>query len=497
MRAMGRLHPKRESERKGDSDSIATTPNGEAMHIDAIVRELEKKISRNRQFVQAALDEASSAGHKNLSIAVDAECTRRLNEIDDDKEKLERAKRVQAEENEIDRAMNESRPTSARSKPAYDEVARIGSEARVYSRADDPEGKGTSFLTDVIGAYRGNPQSNERLSRHAREYEVDNKGRQSRAAGDVTTGALPNLIVPAYLTELYAARPSNARPFADICRPVTLPAEGQTVELATGNTSATAALQTSQLVAVGGGNYDANPLTLNVQTAEAWQLVSRQAIDRGKVTENCVMGDMLDQMGALLDSTLITQATTGLYDSGTRIVYDSASPTVAELYPFILQGASKVSQALLNRGRPSHVLMHPRRWFWLQSLFSATWPMFSQPGVPAGQAGTNTANSYGNGVSGRLPCGLDVVVDNSVQTAALAGAQTGGTQDIVYVVAQDECILMEAPNREVFIRAEAPAANQLGVMLVCYEYFAYTFSRYGATAVQRINGTGSAPPSGF
>ena len=31
------------------------------------------------------------------------------------------------------------------------------------------------------------------------------------------------------------------------------------------------------------------------------------------------MSDMLDQMGALLDSTLITQATTGLYDSGTRI----------------------------------------------------------------------------------------------------------------------------------------------------------------------------------
>ena len=54
------------------------------------------------------------------------------------------------------------------------------------------------------------------------------------------------------------------------------------------------------------------------------------------------MADMLDQVGALLDSTLITQATTGLYDSGTRITYDSASPTVAELYPYILQGASKV-----------------------------------------------------------------------------------------------------------------------------------------------------------
>ena len=216
------------------------------------------------------------------------------------------------------------------STPAYDEVMRVTSEARTYSRADDPDAKGTAFLTDVVAAYRGSPQANERLARHAREYEVDNKGRQTRAAGDVTTGNLPNLVIPSYLVSEYAARPSAARPFADICRPVSLPPEGMKVELAKGNTSVTAGLQTTELVAGGGGNYDADPLELSVQTAEAWALVSRQAIDRGRVTENVVMSDMLDQMGALLDSALITQATTGLYDSGTRITYDSASPTVAE-----------------------------------------------------------------------------------------------------------------------------------------------------------------------
>ena len=84
-----------------------------------------------------------------------------------------------------------------------------------------------------------------------------------------------------------------------------------------------------------------------------------------------------------------------------------------------------------------------------------------------------------------------------MQTAALAGAQTGGTQDIVFVVPQTECILLESPGRETFIRAEAPAASQLGVMLVCYEYFAYTFSRYATTALQRVNGTGTVPPAGF
>jgi len=465
--------------------------------IEQYIQNIEARIAKNREYIETTLQNAKNSGRSNLTKSEDTEVERRFGLIDADKLALERARAIKAKDDSVNAGMNESHPTSARSAQKYDEVMRITSEPRTYSRADDPDGKGTAFITDVIGAFRGNPQANERLSRHAREYEVDNKGRQSRAAGDVTTGALPNLVVPSYLVNEYAAKPSAARPFADICRPVTLPPEGMTVELATGNTSATAALQTTQLVAAGGGNYDANPLTLNVQTAEAWQLVSRQSIDRGKVTENVVMSDMLDQMNGLLDSTLITQATTGLYDSGTRITYDSASPTVAELYPYILQGASKSAQTLLNRGRPSHVLVHPRRWYWLQSMFGSTWPMFSQPGVPFQAAGGNTANAYGDGVAGVLPCGLQVVLDANVQTAALAGAQTGGTQDIVYVVPQSECVLLESPQREVFIRAEAPAANQLGVMLVCYSYFAYTFSRYAATAMQRINGTGTVPPAGF
>ena len=349
--------------------------------IEAIISDLEKKVARNRQAIETTLENAKRSGRQNLTQAEDAECERRFTEIDDDKKALDRAKSVKAEEDALETRLNETHPTSARS-AKYDEVMRISSEPRTYGRNDDPDGKGTAFLSDVIGAFRGNPQSNERLSRHVREYEVDNKGRQTRAAGDVTTGALPNLVIPTYLTDLYAAKPSTARPFADICTPVPLPAEGMKVELAKGNTTVTAALQTSELVGHGGGNFDADPLELSVQTAEAWALVSRQAIDRGRVTENVVMADMLDQMGALVDSTLITQATTGLYDSGTRITYDRASPTVAELYPYILQGASKFSQALLNRGKPSHVIVHPRRWYWLQSMFGSTWPMFSQPGVP-------------------------------------------------------------------------------------------------------------------
>ena len=93
------------------------------------------------------------------------------------------------------------------------------------------------------------------------------------------------------------------------------------------------------------------------------------------------------------------------------------------MYPYILQGASKVSQSLLNRGKPTHCLMHPRRWFWMQSLVDSKWPVISAPGVATQAFGNATGAGYDQGVAGRLPCGLDVVLDANVQTAALAGGQ--------------------------------------------------------------------------
>ena len=197
------------------------------MNINQIVaektRDVEKyaRIEREaRAEVEIILAVAKNEGRSNLTQAEDIRCETFLAQIKSAKENREnaaaalaRAKVIQAEENASESRLDVTRSTAsngtvARSAAKYDEVMRVGSEPRVYSRADDPEGKGTAFLTDVIGAFRGNPQSNERLSRHAREYEVDNKGRQSRAAGDVTTGSLPNLVVPSYLVSAYAAKPS-------------------------------------------------------------------------------------------------------------------------------------------------------------------------------------------------------------------------------------------------------------------------------------------------
>jgi hypothetical protein len=133
---------------------------------------------------------------------------------------------------------------------------------------------------------------------------------------------------------------------------------------------------------------------------------------------------------------------------------------ISHLVPYDAVAGAETSSALLALTLRGTYLVLP-------DLFLA-W--MTQPGVPTRALGVNDANAYVQGRAGRLPCGLDVIVDANVQTTCLAGAQTGGTQDSIYIVPQSECILLEPGNREVFIRADQPLAKNFGVLLVVYEF---------------------------
>jgi hypothetical protein len=89
-----------------------------------------------------------------------------------------------------------------------------------------------------------------------------------------------------------------------------------------------------------------------------------------------------------------------------------------------------------------------------------------------------------------LPSGLGVIVDNNVAT----NLGTGTSEDELYVVPSTECHLWEDPSAPVFIRAEQPKAANLGVLLVLYGYFAYSFRRYTG-GMAKVNGTGMTTPT--
>ncbi|NEA67543.1 hypothetical protein [Streptomyces sp. SID12488] len=412
--------------------------------------------------------------------AADAEVTRRQAALDG-------LEAEQVREDEVTALQARTVPAAHRA-PAYDRVHRVGAEERTYR--PDQDRRGAAFEGDVAAAFMGDYEAQGRLGQHMAEERVE-RGDQldprtgQRAAG---TGAFAGLVVPQYLTDLYAPAAAARRPFADSCRPHDLPAQGMTVNISRITTSTSTALQTEN-AAVSETDIDDTLLPISVQTNAGQQTLSRQAIERGAGVEPVVLDDLFRRYATTLDSTLLNQATNGLTNVATTVAYTDATPTVAEAYPKIIEGLSGVEAALLDMATGDNIaVMHSRRWYWMQNAMAATWPMITQPGIVAQTLGANYATTYGSGVRGVLPNGTPVIVDNNIATTL-----GGGTEDEIYLVDRQECHLWEDPNAPMYIRAEQPKAASLGVLMVVYGYFAYTHARYAHA--RKIAGTGLIAPT--
>jgi len=298
---------------------------------------------------------------------------------------------------------------------------------------------------------------------------------------------------------LTAPHTANMRPFADVCNSHPLPASGLTLEIPRVTTASAVGVQTPNELnsnGIGATSAVTDDLAVSVLTAAGVQNLSRQAIDRGTGIEDIVLQDLFAQYATNLDAQLFTTATHGLQavaaGGSSTVTYTDSSPTFAEMYPMIMKGASKVETALIGRGSPDLVVMPSSRWFWMTSELSTEWPLISALGQDARIVGTNNEVAYASGIRGRLPNGLGVVADNNCPADLDASGVSGtGTNDAVYVVSSRECHLWEEPGQPAYIRAEQPKAAVLGVQLVVYGYFAFTFQRY-ANAAALLLGTGLA-----
>lgn len=408
--------------------------------------------------------------------AADAEVTRR-------QEALAELEREQAREEELAALSARTTPAANRA-PAYDRVARVGAEERTYR--PDQDRRGRQFEQDVAAAFLGDYDARDRLSQHMREERVERPDVVERAAG---TGAFTGLVVPQYLTDLYAPATAARRPFADAIRRHDLPSQGMTVNISRITTATSTAIQASENTGVSATDIDDTLLTIPVLTIAGQQTLSRQAIERGAGVEPIVLDDLYRRYATTLDSTLINQATTGLTNVATAVTWTDATPTVPEFYPRVIEGLAGVEGAMLDMASGENIaVMHSRRWYWMQNGLSSTWPLVAQPGIAAQMGATNLGTTYGSGVRGVLPNGTPVIVDNNIGTTLGAG-----TEDEAYVVDRNECHLWEDPAAPMYIRAEQPAVASLGVLMVVYGYAAYTHTRYAHA--RKIAGTGMIAPT--
>lgn len=422
------------------------------------------------------LTEEAVAARVATRDAADAEVTRRQAALD-------QLEAEQAREDEI-AALQARTVPGARRAPAYDQVHRVGQDERTYR--PDHDARGQQFQFDVRAAFLGDYEAQGRLARHMQEERVE-RGQQIRAVG---TGAFAGLVIPQYLTDLYAPLARTNRPFADACRRHTLPPTGMTVEISRVTTGSSVDNQANQNDAVSETDMDDTQLSVPVRTAAGQQTASRQSIERGAGVEDVILDDLFRAYGSRLDTTMLNVATVGLTAAATAVAYTDGTPTTAELYPKVIEGLAGMEAALLDMASGDNLaVMHSRRWYWMQNAMGTSYPLITQPGVVAQTLGANYAEAYGRGVRGILPNGTPVIVDNNV--AVNLGA--GTNEDEIYLVDRQECHLWEDPDAPVYIRAEQPKAANLGVQMVVYGYYAFTFQRQ--PHARKIAGTGLVTPT--
>jgi HK97 family phage major capsid protein len=352
----------------------------------------------------------------------------------------------------------------------------VKSEPRTYSR----ENRSTSFLGDAFAAQFNNDwQAQQRLARHMNEEKVERR--------DVTSANFAGLVVPQFLTELAAPLARAGRPVADIAAKHQLPASGLTISISKVTTGSSAAAQ-SEGAAVSETNMDDTKLDISVNTVAGQQTVSRQALERGTGVDALVMNDLIRAYHTTLDAAVVAEIEAS---AGQSVTATDASPTVAELYPKLLDAIQKVQTTYY--GNPNVIVMHPRRLAWILAALDST----NRPlAVPVPQSPMNALAVGDGGVvryanSGYAIAGLPVVTDANVAT----NQGSGTNQDAIYIGDTNELHLWEeGDGAPMYLRFDQPKAAELDVLAVVYGYSAYTAARY-QNAWAKITGTALVTPT--
>ena len=344
-----------------------------------------------------------------------------------------------------------------------------------------------SFLADAISSeFSRDTDATERIARYNREVRLEKR--------DVGTANFAGLVVPQYLIDLYAPLARAGRPVADICRKHPLPAQGMTVNISKVTTGTAVGYQASENDTATETNIDDTLLTVNVNTIAGMQDVSKQAILRGANIEEVVLADLISAYNTKLDYGIINGGGSSGEPSGlnaaltTVITFTSASPTVSELYPKIVDAIQRVQSNVFSG--PNFIIMHPRRLgFLLAGVDGQNRPLV----VPNANGPMNAVGTYsglGYGQSGQYSMlGLPIITDANILTSY----GTGDDEDKIYVVSSDEMHLWEAPQMPTYVRFEQPD-GKVAIRIVLFGFSAFTAERR-PLAGAILGGTGLVTPT--
>jgi len=423
---------------------------------DSLIAQREGKLAEARAVVETAEAETRDITDEELVVV---------------KEAREAADAIDARITEMD-ALDaaQSRSFTATSTASVQVV----SEPATYRQDGDH-----SFFRDLFMQSRGDRGAIERLARNNAEARALNT--TDTSGGD--------MVFPAYMQDVIRFARAG-RVSIDQLNRAPLPAGTDSINIPAITTGTVAATQSSQNSGFNESDAVTATRTAAVHTTGGIQTLSVQLIEQGSVPlDQIILQDLIADLYRAMDVFGLTSNATGKYgllntQSAVSVSYTDASPTVPE---FVVAVGNAIQQIHTQRyAAPTRILMHPRRWQWIQTAADGNSRLFIVPTAqgPFNATGT-TEGVVPEGLAGTL-LGLPVYLDANIPTNTGAGTN----QDPVIVLKADDVHFYEsAPKAESFT---ATLANQGSVLFRAYAYHAIV-ARYGKS-VAVVNGTGLVNP---
>jgi HK97 family phage major capsid protein len=411
--------------------------------------------------VTAILDAVESEGRTDLTPEETLEFDAARDELRSIDERIDALKAQEADMSELNERNEAAAEIRAELADATPQVA-VVSEARTYR----PDGE-HNFLADAFAAKDGDRAAIERLERNRHESLAEYRS---------TTGNFGALVVPQYLTDLFAPALKSGRPFLTAVTNVALPAQGMTISIPRATAGTAVAAQATENTAVQNTTETTDTLTVPVRTFAGQQVLSRQAVERGAGIAELLLADLAADYATKTNVSAISGDGTagahfGILNTTSVQTAGWTGTTGASLVSSLHNAIGKVNAS--RYAAADLVVMHPRRWAWLCAQSdSSNRPLVQVDGPGFNAVGNGLAAAYG-GVVGSV-AGIPVITDAGVPTNL--GSSTD--EDRIIVTRRSDVIHMEDGSAPIGLRLEEVLADQLSVRLVAYGFSAFTAGRY-------------------
>jgi HK97 family phage major capsid protein len=437
-----------------------------------------------RTLIAAALDERDAAQKAVEAIIEAAEAEGRSELSEDETSRFDAARAelrgideklegLTARESELVDLDERSAKAAEARKALGVPTVKVGREERTYRSDGDHD-----FIADAFRSqFHGDAEASARVARARDEALAEYRS---------TTGNYGGLVVPQYLTDLYAPVLKSGRPFLSNVTSVPLPAAGMNITIPRGATGTSVAAQTTENTGVSNTTLTESDLVVPCRTFAGQQLTSRQSVDRGTGIAQILLQDLFADYATKVNVSAISGDGTagghwGILNTTSVQTAAWTGTTGASLVSALHNAIGKVNTS--RYAAADLIVMHPRRWAYLCAQSdSSNRPLVQIDGPGFNAVGNGVAAGYG--VVGSV-AGVSVVTDAGIPTNL--GASTD--EDRIIVTRRSDVLLMEDAGAPVGLTFEEVKGDQLSVTMVAYGYSAFTAGRY-PVATCNLQGTG-------